>query len=373
MTNLPAGVAELCWTGTQAIGTLQDPLCLWCALRYCSVKINLDDTVRPYKYSDRDMRSEIGLAIGQGSPEDAQSIYLWSLEGRFAAELVSDWGNWVDYLEAELRSNKKTLADWRADPHVAPVLGDVELLMNEYIAKLARERDFTLLQRTLCQEVLEALRTELGSVFVGRYDGSGQGSASPALRLQGQRLLMAGVHRRDAAEHERLLQEVDRLVEIRDRRTSYRDSDRAVPLTRLDCMNASPEFESQIARLLRRDGCLIEREHGFPGDKNADVIAISPDRGHRIVVQVKQRSTKNIDERTLWELNGTAWDLHKADITALVTNSYFSTEARTFATQLGINLIDRDALELCASYGEPLLPLLQIAPRRRETAMLQAA
>lgn len=320
------------------------------------------------------MRRTIGRWIGETTPDQLRSLLYWSLEGRYAEEAASEWTTWVEEISEWIRLNAEARATWKSDPDLVPILADAVASTERCDAVLRRELNFCRRQLALCQGVLDELRGELGRVFEARYDRDGQGEASPALRLAHQDFYMHGVSRRYQALSDQIDEDVVRLREARDRRWRYRKSEQSIPLARLDAMPPSPDFEIEISKLLRRDGCPIEREHGFPGDKNADVIALTPERCLRIVVQVKQRSTKHIEERTLWELNGTAWDIHRGDIVALVTNHHFSDEARKFAKRLGINLIDRDALEMCATYGESLLGMLEVGPRRdRASAALSAA
>ena len=125
--------------------------------------------------------------------------------------------------------------------------------------------------------------------------------------------------------------EIARLEDIRDGRDQFAASGQSRTLLALDRLLPSPDFEIAWADVLRRERCPIEREHGFPGDKNADVIALTPDSGLRMVFQVKQRSTRSVDQEELWKLNGTARDIHGANIVGLVTNNDFSDEARKFA------------------------------------------
>jgi restriction system protein len=84
---------------------------------------------------------------------------------------------------------------------------------------------------------------------------------------------------------------------------------------------------------------------------------MTPD-GRRVVLQCKY-STKpghRIAPRPLYELNGTAVQVHRADIVGIATNRTLTDNARAFAVTHGIHVIDRRVLELWATYGVSWLP-----------------
>jgi restriction system protein len=145
-------------------------------------------------------------------------------------------------------------------------------------------------------------------------------------------------------------------------RAAYAGTSDSISLRAIDGWRADV-FEHGIAMLLERDGCTILRRHGGPNDQAADVIAVTPD-GRRVVLQCKH-STKpghRIEPRPLYELNGTAAPVHRADIVGIGTNRTLSDNARTFASGFGIHVIDRRTLELWATYGVSWLPAAGSVP-----------
>ncbi|MFF5131069.1 restriction endonuclease [Streptomyces syringium] len=129
------------------------------------------------------------------------------------------------------------------------------------------------------------------------------------------------------------------------------------------------QFERTVARIARRDGLTVTREHGGAGDLGADVIAVMAD-GRTVVFQCKHISTgrRSVGSRVIQNLNGTAQDIHGADIVVAATNGGFSKDARALATRLGIHLIDEHRLQRWATWGEPLTTVLGIADSSEATA-----
>jgi restriction system protein len=116
------------------------------------------------------------------------------------------------------------------------------------------------------------------------------------------------------------------------------------------------QFEHYVAGLMRRTGFRAVRVTGRTADLGADILASTSD-GRRVVVQCK-RYAGNVGSPHVQRLNGTAWTIHGAQITMLVTTGRITANARELAGRCGIVLVDRDALAAWASTGNlGLLPV----------------
>jgi restriction system protein len=122
---------------------------------------------------------------------------------------------------------------------------------------------------------------------------------------------------------------------------------------------SGPQFERYVADLMRRSGFRAVHVTGRAADLGADIIASTAD-GRRVVVQCK-RYAGSVGSPHVQRLNGTAWTIHGAEVTMLVTTGRLTANARELAGRCGIVLVDRDALAAWASSQRPPLPA---APRR---------
>lgn len=120
-----------------------------------------------------------------------------------------------------------------------------------------------------------------------------------------------------------------------------------------------PEFEQYVAGLMRRTGFRAVQVTGQAADLGADITASAPD-GRRVVVQCK-RYAGSVGSPHVQRLNGTAWTIHRAEVTMLVTTGRLTTHALSLAGQCGITVVDRAALATWISSSRP--PSLP-APRR---------
>ncbi len=110
-------------------------------------------------------------------------------------------------------------------------------------------------------------------------------------------------------------------------RSSYAQSDVSSGIDKFDTATGKL-FERWIAWLLRRDGCIIEREHCGKDDQGTDVIALTPGR-RRVFLQCKQSTNPQFRVRPpcVRELNGTARQEHGTDIVGIATNRTLSDAA----------------------------------------------
>ncbi len=131
------------------------------------------------------------------------------------------------------------------------------------------------------------------------------------------------------------------------------------PLTGgIDAMTG-PQFEQYVAGLMRRTGFRAVQITGGAADLGADITATSAD-GRRVVVQCK-RYAGSVGSPHVQRLNGTAWTIHRAEVTMLVTTGRLTAHALDLAGRCGITVVDRAALASWIASSRPPLP----APRRR--------
>ncbi|MET7717436.1 restriction endonuclease [Streptomyces sp. NPDC005407] len=131
-------------------------------------------------------------------------------------------------------------------------------------------------------------------------------------------------------------------------------------------------FEFAIRDLMRRDGCKAERLGGA-GDNACDVRAVDP-AGRIWAIQCKHRRDGNLGSAVgvgvLQQVNGTARQIHGADIAVVLTNGRFSSKAIPWGKEHRIHLVDRHTLGEWAAGSRPLWDLLdRIPPPRRPTAL----
>ncbi|WP_346660126.1 restriction endonuclease [Streptomyces sp. WMMB303] len=123
---------------------------------------------------------------------------------------------------------------------------------------------------------------------------------------------------------------------------------------------------------MRRDGCEAERLGGA-GDDACDVRAVDP-AGRVWAIQCKHRRDGErgaaVGTGVLQQVNGTARQVHKADIAVVLTNGRFSSKAIPWGKQHDIQLVDRRLLGEWAAGSRPLWELLgRIPPPHRPTAL----
>ena len=143
-------------------------------------------------------------------------------------------------------------------------------------------------------------------------------------------------------------------------------------LPQLDALHHR-QFEYAIRDLLHRDGCADAVQVGGAGDNGADVKATDP-FGRRWVIQCKHRRAgldgSPVGTPDLHVLNGTARQLHGADVVVLVTNGRFTSKCDPLARSQRLHLVDRRLLEQWATGPRPLWDLLrQLPPPRKATSL----
>ncbi|MEU6285669.1 restriction endonuclease [Streptomyces sp. NPDC047028] len=131
-------------------------------------------------------------------------------------------------------------------------------------------------------------------------------------------------------------------------------------------------FEFAIRDLMRRDGCQAE-QLGGAGDNACDVRAVDP-MGRVWAIQCKHRRDGDrgsaVGVGVLQQVNGTARQVHGADVAVVLTNGRFSSKAIPWGAEHRIHLVDRRLLGEWAAGSRPLWDLLdRIPPPRRPTAL----
>ncbi|MEV8420423.1 restriction endonuclease [Streptomyces niveus] len=143
-------------------------------------------------------------------------------------------------------------------------------------------------------------------------------------------------------------------------------------LDQLDALHHT-QFEDAVRELMRRDGCPNAVRVGGGGDLGADVKATDP-YGRRWVIQCKHRRAglagSAVGTPDLQVLNGTARQIHGADVAVIVTNGRVTAPAVAFAEQQRLHVVDRHTLAAWASGSRPLWELLRaVPPPRRPSAL----
>lgn len=143
-------------------------------------------------------------------------------------------------------------------------------------------------------------------------------------------------------------------------------------LPQLDALHHT-RFEEAVRDLMRRDGCRDAVRVGGGGDLGADVKATDP-FGRRWVIQCKHRrkglAGSAVGTPDLQVLNGTARQVHGADVAVMVTNGRVTAPAVRFAEQQRLQVVDRHTLAVWAAGSQPLWELLRtVPPPRRPTSL----
>ncbi|MEU6423301.1 restriction endonuclease [Streptomyces spiralis] len=135
-----------------------------------------------------------------------------------------------------------------------------------------------------------------------------------------------------------------------------------ITLDECDAMD-DRQFEYALRDLLIRDG-FDARQVGRAGDQGAGVIAEHSRLG-RLVVQAEQTTVAvRVGSHVMYQVQGTAGPLHRADIAVVVTNGYLTRDAKTWGERHRIHWVDRDRLGQWAHDGVPLHHLLRLPARR---------
>ncbi|WP_052397245.1 restriction endonuclease [Streptomyces sp. NRRL F-5123] len=112
-------------------------------------------------------------------------------------------------------------------------------------------------------------------------------------------------------------------------------------------------FEAAVADLCWRDGCRDVQVVGGAGDLAADVLATTPD-GRTILIQCKRYAAgRSVSSPDVQRVGGTYQIVHGAQLAIVVTTGTYTADARAYARQAGIRLVDGDGLAEWARGGRP--------------------
>lgn len=122
--------------------------------------------------------------------------------------------------------------------------------------------------------------------------------------------------------------------------SAWRDRSRfgAITAAMIDQMRGA-DFEQYLGSLLRSRGYTVKFTK-VSGDFGADIVATK--KGHRYSIQAKRR-WRSIDRGAVADAVG-AMAIYHCSKSMVITNSYFTKQARQFAKANQTQLVDRDQL-----------------------------
>ncbi|MGW7458418.1 restriction endonuclease [Streptomyces sp. NPDC054797] len=322
--------------------------------------IDRNASVVPTRYTQPLLRKVMGSCIGQAADDDLLASFLWMQEGRIALKLHEDLEDHRSRVQTELEQAEKR---WEADTwSTTPVDEDVDDIAYDTIKALRKEIKPAVAACEESERVLHAMRAEYGDIerIRERFNTS-RPDDRPLVEeifalwdtyIDASIRVDRALERDRDRSHALALQEADLL--------RYRQSPNSLTMKQIQTMHHS-QFERTVASLALRDGYVIKQGRGGSGDLGADVIAVAPE-GRTVVIQCKHTQTNaSVGSPVLQRLNGTARQIHNADVVAVVTNGYFSAPAETFARSQDIKLIGWRQLERWATWGVHLSKVLDTA------------
>ncbi|WP_280703280.1 restriction endonuclease [Kitasatospora sp. GP82] len=336
------------------------------------MKINRNQAVQPPVYADRGLRRTMGRRIAAATQDDLLAAFLRKEELHIVLRVLREAGR-----ERELIAERQQeTVGYICDPSTF-----------EYEWKTAQSSFITLCQHLNgelegARVAMERVEDEIFNLFEELFGGIGsalrnqyteEARRSPALNRLGD--LDAKIQEVRDQALANLKDFTDRIGERREldqRRETFMASEAAISLDRIHTMDYA-QFEQLAADLLERDGLTIVRQRGGARDQGADVIAETA-CGRRVVVQCKhRRAGAKVDPQTLHALNGTARQVHGADIVVAMTNRRFTYDAFTFGRDQDIHLITEPVLTRWATWGDPVHEILGLpaaeAPARDQPAV----
>ena len=311
--------------------------------------------VRPIRYDSAELRAFVGDLIGRTGSNDLLAGHLWLAEGRAARSALDDLSNWEEVLTNATHECQQALLqdDFKSCVHRenrAAISSALNVFQHE-LALIAGEH-------AMAMGAFKRLREHFGFDVTGIF--APDRSRSPVEEIYAHHAAADEAVDRAVDANEKLSAETKRLRVLATRRVAFAQTPASVPARRLELLDGS-SLEDLVAELLRRDGLTLRRDRGGPKDQGADLIAETPD-GQRIVLQSKFRQSRPVGPRVVYELKGTARELHGADIAVVVTNSHYSDQSIADAATLGIHLVDGHGLQCWATWGDSVYDVLQLAP-----------
>ncbi|MGP4114154.1 restriction endonuclease [Streptomyces sp. 4N509B] len=317
--------------------------------------------VNPPRFEDKELRKAIGEAIGQAGYDDLLAAFLWVHEGHLARSIRQQLSEHYETVKRE-RDHAEKRAEGYGWADVPSTLAYCDIAQETYDhlgEELSRAEQMLQQATTAWREMSE----DYGRIeeLRQRYDRREKTEPSPleALAELPRQCLRSQQRVKEILAEDRNQTHALALREAR--LTAFRQSPASVSRKRIDAMHHT-EFERTVAALARRDGFRLVRAHGGTGDLGADVIAVAPDGQTRVVIQCKhtRRGATKVGSPALQQLNGTARQVHQADVVVAVTNGRFSWPATRFAYAQNIHTIDWMDLEHWATWGVPLAEILDL-------------
>lgn len=310
-------------------------------------------------YLNPQLREMLRRQVAEATDDDLLAAYLHWIEGQVALELAAS----ASALATEIQTEQDHLATL-TPPLGTPFTGDyrqaqraLHLALNEasHVATNATQKaEGVWLQ--LCEQTKADLTDKYKGANPSASSGlEGIGALKEKLDQAGLNVRGALSKHRDEMHHLSLLeQELDRFLA----------SEESVALEDIHAMTPAA-FEQTVAILAKRDGHRVIRDGGGSRDLGADVITETPNQ-QRVVFQCKHRQAGQgkVGSPDIQTLNGTARPQHNADIVVAVTNGSFTKPASDFAHTHEIHLLDQARLKRWATWGEPLLSVLEFTGKR---------
>ncbi|MFG2845977.1 restriction endonuclease [Kitasatospora sp. NPDC048296] len=306
--------------------------------------------VRPVRYRSRELRRSVGDLIGRTGHDDLLAGALWLAEGQAARSVTDEIVDWESNLSNQISILERDLKGITR----ASIKHEATQAATAALAVYRRELAIISAARVAAEGAFERLRDRFGSDVTDLFTQDRPNS--PAEEVFDQWLVADQAIDSAVEQYNALNAEYRRLMSAAARREAFAATDCSISQAELESLDGDA-LERLTARLLQRDGLVLVRAGGGPGDQGVDLIALTPG-DVRIAVQCKFRQRRPIGPEVVYVLNGTARDLHDARIAVVVTNQQFSDQAIQDARTLGVHLVDGHRLDLWATWGESLYDLI---------------
>ncbi|MFB8198368.1 restriction endonuclease [Kitasatospora purpeofusca] len=322
--------------------------------------------VQPLRYKDTDLRQMVGDLIGRSDEDDLLAAFLLQAEARALRMGVDTMKEWADEASEQLQARERQLQE----SHLfrSSLRWEAENLLRKALSSYRLHLDFLQQHREEAEAAFAQLKDTYGEephILLGDTKRRAMVDVIMACWTDAQ-------SRTDSfwEEYQQLEKASALLVEASERRKAFAASGAGTTPQELRSLDGA-SLERLVARLLTRDGLEVIRAAGGPGDQGADVIAVCP-RGQRFVFQSKYRQHRPVDPDVVYILNGTARDLHNADVAVVCTNSTFTNQATTDASRVGVHLIHGEQLKLWATWGDTIYQVLGLE-QAGDSALVTAA
>ncbi len=323
--------------------------------------INWNSKVHMPAFEDVDLEQALARFVSNATDDDLLAAFLHFGEGA----LIKAAFNRLSTFQEQVQAEHDHICGFISDP-LTPTGRDssrANLML----------RDAFFLQLTEIKAAVEevrdiwnALRRLSGSNLAARHHRSNPDACTEIDRVgeimrglsRARRQLDAAVHEHKQAMHDIAVREAEYLA--------FTATSGSISKAQFDAMTPT-EFEQATAALACRDGLVVSQRQGGARDLGADVIAHAAD-GRKIVFQCKHRQPggRPLGSPVIQTLNGTARPVHKADIVIAMTNTSFTEPAHQLAKTQNIHLLWGLDLIRWATWGVPLLDLLDIAQAESE-------